>query len=112
MKELTIQESHGLVIIRVFAMLSIVVCHLFQSYNLGLAGLFNIGVQVFFVLSGYLYGTKMILDWKNWAKKRIHKIYLPYFVFFDIGHSIVCILSSRGDEMEMASNLFPKFGRF
>ena len=81
MKELTIQESHGLVIIRVFAMLSIVVCHLFQSYNLGLAGLFNIGVQVFFVLSGYLYGTKMILDWKNWAKKRIHKIYLPYFVF-------------------------------
>ena len=91
MKELSIQESHGLVIIRVFAMLSIVVCHLFQSYNHGLAGLFNIGVQVFFVLSGYLYGTKMILDWKNWAK---------------------CILSSRGDEMEMASNLFPKFGRF
>lgn len=64
MKELTIQESCELVIIRVFAMLPILVCHLVKAHNHGLEGLFNVGVQVILVLNGYLYGTKMIFRWE------------------------------------------------
>lgn len=48
-------------------MLSIVTCHIFQAYNIPIWGcIFNVGVQIFFVLSGYLYGYKTIDNWKSW----------------------------------------------
>lgn len=78
---MTENESRSLLWIRTLAMLSIVVCHLFQAYqNVG-SHIFNVGVQVFLVMSGYLYGHKNIVDWYDWAKKRIKKVYFPYFVF-------------------------------
>lgn len=76
------QESKSLTWIRVFAMFSIILCHLFQTYHkVGWSDVFNMGVQVFLVMSGFLYGHKQIDDWKKWAQKRINKIYLPYLVF-------------------------------
>ena len=41
-------------------MLLIVACHYLQYYNNGLAWWLNVGVQVFFVISGYLYGIRDI----------------------------------------------------
>ncbi len=78
---MTETESKSLVWIRSLAMLSIVVCHLFQAYHNVWADVFNIGVQVFLVMSGYLYGYKVIDNWKDWGKKRIKKVYIPYLVF-------------------------------
>ena len=74
-------EKASLSIIRIWAMLSIVVCHLFQAYHHSLAGVFNVGVQVFLVLSGYLYGRKQIDDWRQWWKRRFDRVYIPYFIF-------------------------------
>jgi peptidoglycan/LPS O-acetylase OafA/YrhL len=79
--ELTENESNSLVWIRTLAMLSIVVTHLFQAYRNIWADVFNTGVQVFLVMSGYLYGYKNITDWRGWVRKRFKKIYLPYLVF-------------------------------
>ena len=79
---LTESESRALVYVRVLSMLSIVVCHICQTYRLiGWSDLFNSGVQVFFVMSGFLYGNKDITLWKKWGIGRIKKIYLPYLVF-------------------------------
>ena len=78
---MTESESKSLVWIRTFAMLSIVVCHIFQAYHNKWADVFNMGVQVFLVMSGYLYGYKYITEWHDWVKKRVKKIYLPYIIF-------------------------------
>ena len=78
---MTENESISFKWIRTFAMLSIVLCHLFEGYHDVGFHIFNVGVQVFLVMSGYLYGCKNIIDWHDWAKKRIKKIYFPYVVY-------------------------------
>ncbi len=57
------EESKAISLVRIMAMFSIVLCHVFQAYNNSLAWRFNVGVQVFLVLSGYLYGHKEISGW-------------------------------------------------
>lgn len=67
--EITKTESSILIYIRVMAMISIVACHILQAYNNHWAYVLNIGVQVFLVLSGYLYGHKYIDNWNLFLKK-------------------------------------------
>ena len=70
-------------------MFFIILCHIFQTYDNDLASFFNIGVQVFLVMSGYLYGKKTITNWNKWAGKRIIKLYIPYFI---VTFSVVLLL--------------------
>ena len=79
-------ESKAILMLRVVAMCGIVVCHLLQGYNNPFCYLFNIGVQVFLAISGYLYGCKTIQSWKSWFVTRLKKLYVPYLLFF-----LVCI---------------------
>ncbi len=83
MSKIPVSESNAIVIVRVFAMLSIILCHLFQCYGIyQLSSIFNIGVQVFLVLSGYLYGRKTITEWRLWALRRSRKLYIPTLLIF------------------------------
>lgn len=54
------QRQASISMVRFIAMILIVVCHMFQYYDHELCHWFNVGVQVFFVISGFLYGTKEI----------------------------------------------------
>lgn len=74
-------ESRAISIIRVMAMVAIVVCHILQGLNRPSAYIFNMGVQVFLFISGFLYGGKQIGNIAQWLKKRLVKIYLPYILF-------------------------------
>ena len=90
MKQMTARESSTLSMIRVGAMMSIVVCHLFQAYGkYEFSSVFNVGVQVFFVLSGYLYGAKTITSWMDFAKRRVMKLYMPYALLLAIMSPLV-----------------------
>ena len=78
--------------IRLLAMLSIIACHFCQYYNSEWAWWLNVGVQVFFIISGYLYGSKSIDEPILWLKKRFVKILTPYYIFLTfaiIGYIIV-----------------------
>lgn len=66
---------------RLLAMISIIICHFFQYYNNEWAYWFNVGVQIFFMISGFLYGNKEIVDPISWIKKQFIKICVPYYVF-------------------------------
>lgn len=77
-------ESRAIKYIRVGSMLAIVICHILQSYTNRWAFVFNIGVQVFLVLSGYLYGKKIVTNWKQWALGRVKRVYVPMFLFLII----------------------------
>ena len=62
-------------------MLAIVLCHILQAYSNRWAFVFNVGVQAFIALSGYLYGEKLIADWKRWGVGRVKRIYVPLLLF-------------------------------
>ena len=80
--------------LRVCAMVLILLCHFTQqscnSYLNMSSQFFNVGNNVFFVLSGFLFGVqnKNCDSMFSWYKKRIKRIYVPYllmiFTFFII----------------------------
>ena len=51
-----------------------------QYYDCELAWWFNVGVQMFLCLSGYLYGRKTIDDELSFYKKQYIKILVPYYI--------------------------------
>ena len=59
----------------------IVLCHFLQYYGNELAWWFNVGVQIFFVLSGFLYGQKDIQNSIDFLIKQLKKILIPYWIF-------------------------------
>lgn len=109
------QRINFVTYLRVFAMFCILLCHYVQeSANLYIAmsaQFFNIGVQIFFILSGFCFGIQgSIKDCRNWFGKRIKRIYVPYETFliflvgiylitgnsFHIGKLVTCILGVQG----------------
>ena len=70
--------------IRMIAMFSIILCYFFQYYHLELAWWFNVGVQVFFVLSGWLYGGKKVDNFWKWFLKNTKKIIIPVYLYLII----------------------------
>ena len=72
--------SNKLNIIRIISMIMIVLCHYLQFYGNKLAFWFNVGVQIFFILSGVLYGCKEVKDYKKFWKNKFFKLYLPYVI--------------------------------
>lgn len=83
-------------IIRVLAFLFIITCHIMQYYDCELAWWFNVGVQMFLCLSGYLYGRKTIDNELSFYKKQLIKILVPYYIVV-VGVSIAQILFARNE---------------
>ena len=73
--------------VRSLAFVSIILCHIFQYFRIELAWWFNVGVQVFLCMSGFLYGKKKIEDVLVFYKKQLIKILVPYYlvILFMIG---------------------------
>lgn len=80
MKALSTSQSNAISIIRVMAMILIVSCHITQGYGHSIAFILNVGVQLFFLISGFLYGKVEIPSTIDFYKKRIVKIYLPFII--------------------------------
>lgn len=78
------QRKASISMVRFTAMIMIIACHMFQYYDNELCHWFNVGVQVFFVISGYLYGTKEIDNPILFFKRTFKKILVPYYLFLCI----------------------------
>lgn len=66
------------------AMSMIIVCHFCQYYDNEWAWWLNVGVQIFFIISGYLYGKKKIQEPISWLKRQYVKILIPYWTCLTI----------------------------
>ena len=56
-------------------------CHITQGYDQQIAYILNVGVQIFFFISGFLYGkVESIPSVMDFYKKRIVKIYIPFLI--------------------------------
>lgn len=68
-------------LIRLIATLFIITCHIMQYLTIELAWWFNVGVQIFLCMSGFLYGRRYkISDDLTFYKKNIIKIMVDYYV--------------------------------
>lgn len=85
MVEENIKNKSAITILRVMSMCFIVLCHILQGLNNKYAFVFNVGVQLFFLISGYLYGNRQVEDnVMAFYKSRLKKVYVPYILFFII----------------------------
>lgn len=91
-------ESVSITYARVLATLCIVACHWFDQW-LGipaLGQLFNVGVPVFFIISGFLYGRKQINGILKWYFKQFWKIVIPVYAYYAVSVVILLIMGDVG----------------
>lgn len=93
--------------VRLIATLMIISCHILQGLDLEAAFWLNVGVQIFFVLSGYLYSKKEIKDVKLFYKKQYRKIIVPYIILITIIFTTLKI-----SKLPMIDNKFTLLGIF
>ncbi|MBR3301810.1 MAG: acyltransferase [Firmicutes bacterium] len=89
--EKTIQEKdYSISCARLIAMVFIVACHMMQmdGFSSDIKGAhiewafwFNVGVQMFLFISGYLYGKKDRIDIVEFYKKNFPKLLVDYYIF-------------------------------
>lgn len=82
------QKDASISLIRLLAMLSIVTCHILQYYDNPLCQWFSVGVPLFFLISGFLYGQKDEIDTFPFLFRRFKKILIPYWIFLFVALSI------------------------
>ena len=92
---ISLEKSNAISIVRIVATCSIVLCHIFQAYDNPLAWRFNVGVQIFFVLSGYLYGHKVIDNWLKCFWNRVKKLYIPCFIYCLVALSVLHFVAQQ-----------------
>lgn len=77
---------------RVCAMFFIIICHLGSFFGSDLVGqFFNVGVPIFFLISGYLYGDKKIRNLNRWIKMRLIRLYIPLLIWGVVVTSFIII---------------------
>ena len=77
----TVQRDASISLIRLIATVFIVSCHFMQFFDMELAWWFNVGVQIFLCLSGYLYGKRGVIDDEfAFYKKNAVKILVDYYI--------------------------------
>ena len=75
------EKDASISLIRLISLLLIIGCHILQGLDIALAFYLNVGVEIFFFISGFLYGKKNITSNKAFYVSRILKIYVPYIFF-------------------------------
>lgn len=93
---------------RITGMLLIVLCHTIRYYDFipgsaHLNTIFGCGVELFIFISGLLYGTKVIENFKLWYLKRFIKIALPAII---ISIVIMFVLYFNGVKTDWLTALF------
>lgn len=81
-------KNYSISLIRLISMLMIISCHILQGLGNKMAFWINVGVQIFFFISGFLYGNKNIDNIKEFYQKRIIKVLVPYSIF----SIIICLI--------------------
>ena len=89
---------------RLIALLLIILCHLLQHFYLSAwALILNVGVQVFLVISGYLYGLKnenVLNDSILFLKRSTIKILKKYISFLIVLLLVLTLIGSDGNGLE------------
>lgn len=75
------QKMESISFLRVISTFMIIICHFLQFYGNELAYWFNVGVQIFLLISGFLFGQKVIDKIGKFYKKRLLRILVDYYLY-------------------------------
>ena len=98
--------------LRAAGMLMILLCHFTQqsgnSYLVMSSQFFNIGNDIFFIMSGFLFGIqeKTLNSMVQWYKKRIKRIYVPYEMMIIVLFLLHIVLGIRDKCSAMGKTIF------
>lgn len=86
--------------LRALGVILILLCHIVQESSTILiknsAQLFNVGVELFFIISGFCLGIQgEILDYKKWYQKRFKRIYISFELFLLLLFVIYILTNSQ-----------------
>lgn len=84
--------------VRTISVFLILLCHItqthFHPYVVMSSQLFNVGVNIFVIISGYLFGRLGVKrPYGKWLLRRLKRIYVPYWMFLAI---LLILQSIRG----------------
>ena len=99
-------RDHSISAIRCIAMCFIVMCHVMQYYDFGLAWWFNVGVQIFLFISGFLYSGKSIESPIKWIGRQFKKILVPYYTFLIAAFILYVIFVPNISFIDFGGSLF------
>lgn len=88
-----VKKDYAISILRLVSTVCIVLCHFFQYYDIDLAWRFNMGVQIFLLISGFLYGCTYEHFTVEKVWKNIKKIFVPYLIFIAFALVLHCIFN-------------------
>jgi len=77
-------KDYAISVVRLIAFCMVVICHICNFYNNELAYWFNCGVQMFLLISGFLYGQRGIIPWKAFYKRNLPNILIDYYLYLAI----------------------------
>ncbi len=76
------KRDKSIVFIRVLAMWMILICHIANRLSVGaIAQLFQVGVQIFLLISGYLCAMRPPKSLTKWLAGRARRIFIPIWIF-------------------------------
>ena len=78
------KKNYVISILRLLAFCMIVSCHICQHYGNEFAWWLNCGVQIFLLISGFLYGQKENVLARDFYKRNAAKILIDYYIFLVI----------------------------
>ncbi len=103
------EKDYSISLVRFVAMVFIFICHICKQFDTKTSigggiiewkNWFNVGVQCFLLISGYLYGKRKNIDnILEWYKKVFLKILLDYYVFVLIMIPVYYFFSPNGVEV-------------
>lgn len=76
----TSRVDYSISFARMVAMVFIILCHLLKYYGNLLTYWFDVGVQMFLCISGYLHGSKNIKQIREFYISRAKRILIPYYI--------------------------------
>ena len=103
---MTINESKIIDITRFSAMLLIIACH-YVSWipQISFLGqVFNVGVPLFFIISGFLYGQKEITNSYVWLKNQFIKISVPVYLYYII-FTVILLCTGRVGTLSISDSI-------
>mgnify|MGYP003290594979 CR=1 FL=1 len=91
-----ISKDYSISFVRCIAMIFIVLCHVQQHYDIKLCWWFNVGVQIFFFISGWLYINKKFDSIKEILEfyfKNAVKILTNYYIYITVVFIVLTYLN-------------------
>lgn len=92
--------------IRFLSTIAIIICHIMQYYSFFLAGWFNVGVEVFLIISGYLHSKRVISDELGFYKKKVNHLLPHYYILVVIVLIITSVLQGKINYTSVFHSLF------